>query len=332
MIATARLAYGNARVRARKARLLSSSVLLALAAADRPDLTIDGWRDLDPEADAAALTALVYARLTGDYDTLIRAFPAAADALQALAALHDVENVKLAWRAVTRGMDADRWSPLWRPLGAVERVSRTACAAALSLEQLASALRRTPFGEIAAQILRAHGDDLAAAEIALDRWASQRLAASMDTLPTREPLAADLVSSVVCERDAALADRSSRVLGFNGDAALRMTRLLKGLLGPFAADAIAKWTRGGGAPVHLPSRLSFDRRAVASFDDLRQAIAANRRTLCRRAFLTTPFGVAPALALILFREDEARALISLAELRARRASTAERAPLLAPGG
>ena len=328
MSAAAQLAYGNARVRARKSRLLSSAVLVALASAEHPELTIDGWRDVDADADATPLVWLVYARLIADYDAVIRAYPAHTTLLHALVRRHELENVKLACRVVVSGADPDRWLRLWRPMGRLETVSRDGCASASSLPQLTAALGRTPFADIAGVVLRVHAADLSAAELAFDRWGSRMLAEAADALPPHEDAARDLVCGVVCERDAAVIERAIGPLGVAPQAAIRMASMLGRALGAAGARVLTEWSSGGGAPLTLPRRLSAERPVVRSFAELRRAIHAGRREACRRVFAGHPFSAAPAVALVLLREDEARALISIGELRARHASVADSARVL----
>lgn len=328
MSATARLAYGNARVRARKSHLLSSAVLVALAAAERPDLTIEGWHDIQSDADAASLVALAYARLTDDYDTLIRAYPTGAAVLRALARLHELENVKLAWRAAAQGLEPARWQSLWRPMGPLETVNRTSSTSASSLQQLAVALSGTPFEDIAGAVLRAHPTDLAAAEMAFDRWGSDALSGAAQALPNGEIVARDLVYRVVCERDVSVFERAVRASGIAAQAAIRMTSMLRTVFGPAGVRQLAEWSGDGGTPLTMPRRLSVDRRPVRTFAELRRATRATRRAACQRVFLGDPYSLAPAIALALLREDEVRALISVGELRAKRASIAEASRVL----
>jgi vacuolar-type H+-ATPase subunit C/Vma6 len=328
MSATAGLAYGNARVRARKSHLVSPAVLVALGAADRPELTIDLWRDIESDADAVSLIALAYARLTDDYDAVIRAYPTGATVLRALARLHELENVKVAWRAAVYGVEPARWQSLWRPMGPLETVSRSSCTSVSSLPQLAAALSGTPFEGIAGVALRAHPADLAAAEMAFDHWGSRTLVTAADALPRREHAARDLVRDVVCERDVAVLERAVGPLGVAAQVAIRMTPTLGGLLGAAAVPLLAEWSGGTGRPLAMPRRLSSDRRPVRTFVELRRAIRVARRAACRRVFWGDPFSLAPAIALVLLREDEVRALISIGELRARHRSTAEAARVL----
>lgn len=286
LTATAGLAYGHARVRARKSHLVPAAVIRSLVTADQPALTVDGWRDVRGDADAPALLALVYARLIGDYVMTLRAFPAARAVLEALARLHELENVKLAWRAVVHRAPPAAWHDAWRPMGALETVRRQDCDVLATVRQLAGVLGATPYARIARDVAAAHADDLAAAELAFDRWGSSALAAAALALPRRERLARDLACLVVRERDAAIMARAIQVLGVAPELAPRMCAL----------------------PVEEPRG---ERR-----------IRAARRLACRRAFLGDPFTLAPPLALLLMREDEARALLSVGELRARGADAA----------
>ena len=328
MSAIARLAYANARVRARKSRLVPAAVLAALAAADRPGLTISGWRDLESDGDAASLMALVYARLMDDYLAVIRAYPTAEAVLRALAQLHELENVKLSWRAATYGAEAVRWHALWRPMGPLETVSRTTCTGVLSVRQLATVLSKTPFEGIAGVVAQAHAEDLAAAEMAFDRWGSETLVMTADRLPHSERAVRDLVRRVVSERDVAVVERAIGPLGLPASAAIRMTTVLGAAFGAAGARRFTEWSGRTGAPLALPRQLAADRPAVRTFVELGRAIHAARRAACRHVFLENPFCLAPPIALVLLREDETRALLSIAELRARHRSTADAARLL----
>jgi vacuolar-type H+-ATPase subunit C/Vma6 len=327
MIGRARFAFGNARIRARKSRLLATGALVALTAADRPSLTVESWRDIDPGDDAGAVLGIAYARLIDDYTMTIRAYPAGAPLIRALVRLHEVENVKLAWRAALRGVAACEWHAQWRPMGLLESVRRNRCTVS-SLPQLIAALCATPFDAVAAAAWRAHGSDGAAAEMTIDRWASAAVAAEAAALPPSESIAARLAAAVVCERDAAVLGRAIATLGIAPTAAMRMTSWLGVALPPAGVHRLLTWSSAGGAPLALPRALSPQRRVVADFDQLRQALRAGRRAACRQAFLGDPYSLGPAIALLLLREDETRALVSLAELRAARASTADAARVL----
>lgn len=203
----ARLAYVNARMRARKARLLTRDDLVRLALSDNPAGVVPGWRDLAPDRDAAEILVLVYQRLTAEYAMAVAACPDARAPLLALVRLHEIENVKLVWRAITRGTDAGLWSASWRPLGSLATVSRETCAGATTLRSLVEVLARTPYAEAAATVARAHPTDLGAAEAALDRWSAADLARAVARMPTRERASRVLLSLAGRQRDAAVRAR-----------------------------------------------------------------------------------------------------------------------------
>lgn len=167
------IAYAHARIRGCKSRLLSRSDTLPLFTA----------------SDAAAMKRVVAAlqlaepmeHLLRIYTTAIRGYPHGAPLFRALLQLHEIEDVKLQWReTVKRGGSV---SELAEKLGAFENIAR------------------------------AHGDDIAAAELAFDRRASQRLLEEARRLPRRETLARRLVELVVRERDAEIVRRGAKWYG-----------------------------------------------------------------------------------------------------------------------
>lgn len=119
-------------------------------------------------------------RLLRVYTTAIRGYPRGAPLFRALLQLHEIENVKLEWR---RRRDA------------------------------ANDFAGTPFAQIVKTVARAHGNDIAAAELAFDRWASQQLLDEARRLPRREALARRLVELVVKERDSEIVRRGAKWYG-----------------------------------------------------------------------------------------------------------------------
>jgi len=209
-VTTAHLAYVNARVRARATRLVRGEEIGRLAVSEHPASIVPGWSDLAvDDAPTAALRA-IFDRLVAEYAFGMRISPEAAPVLLALARLHEVENVKLAWRAVARGRHADDWRGCWRPLGAIEAVALERCAAVASLRALAEVMRGTPYEAIAATTLRAHGADVEAADLEFDRWSLGQVRAAVDRLPRREVLARALLRTVADERALLLAIRNGR--------------------------------------------------------------------------------------------------------------------------
>ena len=174
-------------------------------------------------------------RLLRVYATAIRGYPSGAPLFRALLQLHEIENVKVQWR---RGRDAT------------------------------SEFAGTPFAQIVKTVARAHRDDIAAAELAFDRWASQRLLDEARRLPRRESLARRLVELVVRERDAEIVRRG------------------------------AKW---------------YGLTSVTGMAEDVMSLRRERLRLCRRAFVGSPFLLAPAVAVLLLAEEEVRAVRALVE-------------------
>jgi vacuolar-type H+-ATPase subunit C/Vma6 len=240
------IAYAHARIRGCKSRLLTRAGALPLFAA----------------ADAAAMRRVVAAlelehpmqRLLRTYATAIRGYPHGARLFRALLQLHEIENVKLLWRvrAGRRGKEARE--RLWIDLG--------------SLASFSGDSAGTPYEQIAETVARVHGSDLAAAELAFDRWASKQLLDEAQRLPRREVLAGRLVELVAGERDAEIVRRGAKWYG------------LTSVSGP-AAEVVS--------------------------------MRRERLRLCRRAFVGSPFLLAPAVAVILLAEEEVRAVRALRE-------------------
>jgi vacuolar-type H+-ATPase subunit C/Vma6 len=205
------------------------------------------------------------ARLLRVYAMAIRGYPDGAKLFRALLRLREIENVKLLWRLTAKPSRRAALDELWTDLGALATVPKLD---ASTPNALAEALRGTPYGSIAATVARAHANDVAAAELALDRWASQQLREEAQRLPRRETLSRRLVISVAREREAQLAVRG------------------------------AKW---------------YGLATVASEDVDIVAPRRERLRLCRRAFVGSPFLLAPALAIVLLAEEEVRAVRALVE-------------------
>ncbi|HEX7808500.1 MAG TPA: hypothetical protein VF608_07245, partial [Thermoanaerobaculia bacterium] len=162
----ASLANANARTHAAKARLLTRAEAAPLFSATD---------DIAMQRVVAALGVADPTRsVLRIYQTAIRGYPRGEPLFRALLARHEIEDVKVSWRRSRHGGIT--------PLQIVEQ------------------LAATPYAAIAATVARAHGTDIAAAELAFDRWVSQRLLDEARRLPRREVLARRLVESVVRER------------------------------------------------------------------------------------------------------------------------------------
>jgi hypothetical protein len=283
MTVVARRAFGQARARARCAGILGPLPLAAMATASTVD-GFPGWRDPDPLDNGASIVGLAYARLVDDYHAMRRAYPEAGAPLTALLQLHELENVKLLWRVAVHGAPSAEWRGAWRPLGSLQSIDADRFAAPLSLPDLVAALAVTPYAEPAAASLRAHGLDLAAAEMAFDRFGSETVVAAHDHLPGTERSARALLLAVVGRRDRAVFNRAVTALGLEPTAAALTTML-------------------GRPPTAQPP--------------------ADVEALARRIVMLEPFSLGVPLALVLLREKETRGLVTVSELRARHAPRQE---------
>lgn len=268
MIATGSLAFANARVRAMKSRLLGREVAgrftagLAMARDER----------LDPGRGRRELIDW--------YDIIIGAYPRRTALLHALWRRFEIENVKLVWRAIVNGTPPARWTPRWTDLGRLATIRLTACIDARTLAAFVELLQATPFAAPAADMWRAHANDLAAAELGFDGWISRTILDAAAGLPDGDRTAAGLALAIVREREV------------NAERRIDATPPLPGLRLPRA----------------------WQRRAPSAHDRERWLVwlRAERRRLCRRAFLESPFCLAPAVALLLLKEEETRGLEAIA--------------------
>ena len=196
-------AYANARIRACRSRLLTRGEMATLTTA--PDgatlqraLVATG---IDPDA--------LFRRLLRLYETAIRAYRA--PLLETMLRRYELENVRLMWRAIVRGHDGAIVRKLWKPAGKLRFIE------AATVRELAEKLAKTPFGAIAAQIARAHGDDLAAAELAFDRWMSEELTSRAASLPDDEVVTKRMIRELVANREGQLKTRAE-AYGLQGRA------------------------------------------------------------------------------------------------------------------
>jgi hypothetical protein len=300
--APVRFSTGFARVRAMRSRLwtpLDRALLL------RAGLEPGG-------APLSGELAVVLPRLIGWYVVVDKVYPAARPLTACLLRLHEIENVKLLWRAAIRGRQPPRecWRPL-DPRATVRYVDRALTAAGLIRH-----LARTPYAAVAHALMRSHPSDLPAAETGLDRWAWLALDAEAARLPRRERAAADLVRLLVIEHDLDLLRRGAG-FGLEADLVAKATIVLSSLHGVRALAPLAAWTPAAG-PLHasMPPRLAARLGAPGGWDEAIRRIRRERVRACRRAFLGWPYQLAPAIALLLLREAQAAAALSLAAARA----------------
>ncbi len=280
MIGAARFAYGNARLRAMKSRLLGREDGLALKAATSLAALAAGLGE-PPESDARRLHLERFDALMLDYGKVMASYPRGGALFGALAGLHEIENLKLAWRARARNLPPLRWAPLWRPLGRLEAIRLEDFRRIDSLREAAALAHGTPYEAVVGEALRFPEKDPASAELAFDRFASRRLAAEARRLPGREKGARDLALGLVRERD---------------------------------ADAVRRAVASG----RLTKEHARQAAAVFSGDafpepGLLTALRRQRLRACRAAFLGPPLRLAPPFAYLLLHEEEVRAVTALAE-------------------
>jgi len=314
--AARQFAFGNARVRAMKARLLGPEDAAAIrgcgtsAARARAFQELVGIDSDDPPEVFGAL----FSRLIADYGKVLRSYPSGSGLFLALLRLHEIENLKLAWRAVARGYPADRWLAYWRALGPLESLKRDQWRDLASLRQIVGLVRGTPYAAIVSTTFRSHEADPAAAELAFDHWASRELLSAAQALPATERRARELAVALLRERDLDALHRGITTYGLAPDLAIGCTVLLSNEL---RAEALAKLVEATveSEPLgpHLLHRLVRDPHGITNWRALRHTLRCQRREACRRAFLEHPFQLGPAVAFLLLREEEVRGLIALTE-------------------
>jgi vacuolar-type H+-ATPase subunit C/Vma6 len=313
VIGPLRLSFGNARMRARKSRLRDAWDLRRLRAGgvDR----VDEAAETPPLRETSRLESALFGRLLEDYGRILEDYPSGRPLVAALLARHEVENLKLGWRALSRRLPPARWTRLWRPFGRLETIPIASWSEASSLAAAVRSTDRTPFGSLARETFEAHADDVPAAELSLDRAAFGRIAEEAERLPRRETVARRLTLSLVFERDLDAFRRSVAFSGLSPELAGAATIRLARSLPPEALSRLADWTSG---PLPVDGRLFRGivpaDRAISGWDALAMAIRRARVADCRRAFLGPPFRIGPAVAFLLLKEAEARALTALRSL------------------
>jgi hypothetical protein len=295
--APVRFAYANARMRAMKNELWEPGYLARLRVA--PALCVP------PPTDALLE---IYPPLVRWYVTLMDACAPARSVLMALFRRHEIENLKLLWRCAQRGRElpAHCWRPL-APLASLEPVR------AHSVAGLVEQLENTPYAHLAAETWRSHGADLAAAELALDRWVLSELHRGASALPDREAGARDLLFTLLRERDLDILRRGSDTYRLEPAFVVGLTTVLRKEHGFDELRALAVWQPSSGPlTAALPAALARQYGDVRDWDDLTTAVARSRAAACRRALMAWPFQVAPSIAALILREDQMRAWARLA--------------------
>jgi hypothetical protein len=189
-----------------------------------------------------------------------------------------------------------------------------ACRDRTSLPDFVHGLRPTPYGDIARSIVRAHANDLLAADLAFDRWASSEVAAAADALAPAEAVARGLARSLVRERDLNLLRRGVRAYRLSVDAVLGGLVLLPREMPRDELRRLAEWTGdGGGTLPTWPKAWVLPAPVPCDWDAVVLALKRGRRRACRQAFLGSPYCLAPPLALLLLQEEEVRGVEAIAE-------------------
>jgi hypothetical protein len=269
--------FGYARVRALKGALMTADDG-ARFAARLPSRPHDSATRVPLEA--------LYAPLVDTWRRVSAAYPRERQLFLRLLRTHEIENVKLIVRAAIRGRP---WTGgCWRPLGIAASLSEQDWIPVPPVRDLRRRFARTPYAAIVSGELHAHGHDLQAIELGLDRWLSDELFAEAAAIESTESRARALVLALVRERDLALVGRASSY-GLAPETAVKLTTVVRRDARPAARVRVSDW----------PARLEAARRA--------------RRRACRLAFVGEPFGLAPPVALLLLRLDEVEILLRLAE-------------------
>ncbi len=295
-----RTSYAYARTRARRSTLLRPEQVDALRAASGHAAAVAALRSNGIDArDAAAASRACLARFVADAERLAASWPHP-DLLLAIVGLIEMENLELGCRAVRTGAAAEVWKPLWRPLGKVSRLPIEAFTDAPSLRAALDRLPPLPWGDAARRALRAHEDDPAAFEMALDTFASRRMLDAEAASGARR-----LAASLVRIRDVDAVSRAA-ARGRTAEAAATATALLRRELRPESLRALAagELTDAARAFFKCPART-----VSALLDGLRARLRAD----CLRTFAGAPFQLACAVALLLLRIEEMRVVTSIAE-------------------
>ncbi len=310
MTGAGRRAFGYARVRALHSRLLTPAQVAAFARAP-------ARRPVGEAVAAWPSPRQAFAALVACYRKMLAAYEDGGPLFLALLRRHELENLKLAWRGALRGREVARVRGLWRDLGPLAALAPPPARETLGTGAVVAATRRTPYEAVASALHRAHGSDLAAIELGLDRWASTAIVAAAAALGPRDAGAADLARGIVRERDLRLLERGVRTYGLPPEAVAAGTALLAAEEGVPALAAVAGWTPADPRPlaVVLPRGLARAAAGARDWPALHLALGLARRRACRRALAAAPFTLAPPCALLVLQEEQYRLVWTLTEAR-----------------
>lgn len=194
-------AYAFARVCATRGTILRREELFAVRGTTDEQASMHAASALGVETDAKR-----FARLLKRYRLVLRVYSEHADLVRALLRLHEIENLKLAWRALARNADPDTWVPLWRDFGDLATLPRIR--GVTSLYDLVELVKETPYGAIASAVFKVSPRE----EIAFDRWASSEVVRLADALPRSEELARQIALRIIRKRDEAFRARGAAVV------------------------------------------------------------------------------------------------------------------------
>ena len=306
-------AYALARVRSMRGELVSPETALVLRGAGGARGVATAFEALGLDAaDPVASRRVLDARLGHRLHKLARLYPEAEELFRALAALEEVDNLKLGWRAVARHLPAARWLPDFRDLGPAATLHPEHFRGMGALYEVRDALARTPWGAVVARVVRTHEDDLAAAALAFDRAAGRRLVAAARALPAAEHLARGLALDAALDRDLQVLARA-RAHGLGPEAAVGALALLPDLVRPAALRALAEHEGVGALGPKIPRALLRDAGGVVTFADLLAARRTHHRVACFHALRTGGFTLGPPVAFARLAAAEVRALTAVAE-------------------
>ena len=305
-------AFANVRARSRAARLLGPEAAAHLRAAATPAARAAALHRLGIEGDAADLQRGRVARLLDDYAVLARSYPVGEPLLVAMARLHEIENLKLLYRAAANGLPAERWRALFRPMGRLGTIQRADAEEVRSLRDLEAVTRATPYAEVVAAAVSGPALAPAEAELSFDRLGSRRLVEEARRLPSSQAGAGALVLGLVRERDLD-AVRRAAAYSIAPELCAATGALLAGEPGWGHLAEIAAWTPDAGPLGLLLPRRLLGGAPVADWDALERALRRRRRRACAAAFIGSPLRLAPGVAYLLLAEEELRGLVALVE-------------------
>ena len=197
-------AYAFARVCASRGTMLRPEELFAVRGTTDEQASMHAASALGIESDAKR-----FERLLKRYRLVLRVYPENGELVRALLRLHEIENVKLAWRALVRDTDPEAWVPLWRDFGDLAAIPRVRGVA--SLHDFVELLNETPYGAIAADVFKVSPH----AEMAFDRWASAEVVRLAKALPRSEALAREIALRIIRRRDDELRARGTATFGMS---------------------------------------------------------------------------------------------------------------------